>query len=130
MHLTYGIILNLRVLYGSKTLAICNFIGSYSARPADIDGDGDLDLFAVSAFNLWDNPESQSFIWIENIGNMQFKKHDITNTPSHLLTLEPGDFNNDGLTDFVTGGMHTYPPFDRLGRITLWMNNGALKQKK
>ena len=109
---------------------ICNFIGSYSARPVDVDNDGDLDLFAVSAFNLWDNPESQSFIWIENIGNMQFKKHDITNTPSHLLTLEPGDFNNDGLTDFVTGGMHTYPPFDRLGRITLWMNNGALKQKK
>ena len=109
---------------------ICNFIGSYSVRPADIDGDGDLDLFAVSGFNLWENPEAQSFIWIENIGNMQFKKHDIANTPTHLLTLEPGDFNKDGLTDFVTGGMHTYPPFDRLGRITLWMNNGALPAKK
>ena len=109
---------------------ICNFIGSYSVRPADIDSDGDLDLFAVSGFNLWENPEAQSFIWIENIGNMQFKKHDIANTPTHLLTLEPGDFNKDGLTDFVTGGMHTYPPFDRLGRITLWMNNGALPAKK
>lgn len=109
---------------------ICNFIGAFSVRPADIDGDGDLDLFAVSAFNLWDNPQSQSFIWIENVGNMQFMKHDITNTPTHLLTLETGDFNNDGRIDFVTGGMHTYPPNDRMSRITLWMNNGAIVRKK
>jgi hypothetical protein len=104
---------------------ICNFIGSYSVRPADIDKDGDIDLFAISAFNLWEFSDSQSFIWLEN-ANMQFVKHNIANTPTHLLTLESGDFNNDGLTDFVTGGMHTYPPYDRMGRITLWMNNGAL----
>jgi hypothetical protein len=109
---------------------ICNFIGAYSVRPANIDNDGDIDLFAVSSFNLWENPESQSFIWIENIGNMQFKKHNITNTPTHLLTLETGDFNNDGLADFVTGGMHTYPPYDRMGRVMLWMNNGALSGEK
>ena len=105
---------------------ICNFIGAYSVRPSDIDNDGDIDLFAVSAFNLWDNPDSQSFIWLENIGNMQFRKHNIANSPTHLLTLEPGDFNNDGLTDFATGGMHAYPPYDRMGRVTLWLNNGKL----
>jgi hypothetical protein len=61
---------------------------------------------------------------------MKYKKHDITNSPTHLLTLESGDFNNDGFTDFITGGMHTYPPYDRMGRVTLWMNNGKLSGNK
>jgi hypothetical protein len=106
---------------------ICSFNGAYNARPSDIDKDGDYDLFLVSGFNMWDNPESQSFIWLENTGNMQFILHNIASTPTHLLTLDPADFNNDGLTDFVTGGMHAYPPYDRMGRITLWLNNGNLK---
>jgi hypothetical protein len=109
---------------------ICNFIGAYNARPVDIDNDGDLDIFCVSAFNLWDKPESQSFIWLENDGKMNFTLHNIANTPTHILTLEQGDFNNDGLMDFVTGDMHAYPPYDRMGRITLWMNNGKLAAKK
>lgn len=105
---------------------ICNLIGAYNLRPADIDKDGDIDLFAVSAFNLWDDPASQSFVWMENLGNMQFMKRDITNTPTHLISLEPGDFNNDGMTDFITGGMYPYPPFDRMSRVTLWINDGTL----
>jgi hypothetical protein len=109
---------------------ICNFVGAYNARPVDIDNDGDLDIFCVSGFNLWDNPEAQSFIWLENDGKMNFTIHNISNSPTHLLTLETGDFNKDGLMDFVTGGMHAYPPFDRMGRVTLWMNNGKLPLKK
>lgn len=109
---------------------ICNFAGAYNARPVDIDKDGDLDLFTVSGFNFWEKPESQSFIWLENTGKMQFTRHDIANTPTHLLTLELGDLNNDGLMDMITGGMHAYPPFDRMGRITLWINNGSWSGKK
>jgi hypothetical protein len=105
---------------------ICTLLGAFSLRPSDIDMDGDIDLFSVSTFNLWDDPASQSFIWLENVGEMQFKRHNITNNPSHLIILEPGDFNNDGNTDFVTGGMYPYPPFDRMSRVTLWLNNGAL----
>ncbi len=107
---------------------ICDFNGAFNARPVDIDNDGDMDLFVVSAFNLWNDRGSQSFIWLENTGGMQFIKHDIANSPTHLLTLESADFNNDGLIDFVTGGMHAYPPYDRMGRITLWTNNGKLKK--
>ena len=108
---------------------ICSFTGATNVRAADIDNDNDLDLFAVSAFNIWDSPESYSFIWLENDGKMNFTKREITKNPTHLLTCEPGDFNNDGLIDVITGGMHTYPPFDRMGRITLWTNNGKLAEK-
>ncbi len=108
---------------------ICNFTGATNVRAADIDNDGDTDLFSVSAFNIWDNPDSYSFIWLENDGKMNFTKREIAKKPTHLLTCEPGDFNNDGLIDVITGGMHTYPPFDRMGRITLWINNGKLSVK-
>ena len=87
-----------------------------------------MDLFAVSAYNIWDNPDAQSFIWLENTGNMKFVNHDISNSPTHLISLDVSDFNSDGFPDMITGGMHTFPPFDRLGRITLWLNNGNLNQ--
>lgn len=109
---------------------ICNFPGAYSCRPVDIDNDSDIDLFAISGFNFWEKPESQSFIWMENTGNMQFNVRNISSTPTHLLILELGDFNNDGLMDMVTGGMHTYPPYDRMSRITLWINNGLLSPER
>ena len=107
---------------------ICNFSGAANIRPCDIDNDNDIDLFAVSAYNLWDKPDAQSFIWLENKGNMQFVNHDISNNPTHLISLDIGDFNNDGFPDMITGGMHTFAPFDRMGRITLWINNGKVNE--
>lgn len=108
---------------------ICSFTGATNVRYADLDNDNDMDLFAVSAFNIWDEPASNSFIWLENTGNQHFIKREISKNPTHLLTCESGDFNNDGLIDIITGGMHTYPPYDRMGRITLWTNNGKLSAK-
>lgn len=108
---------------------ICNLTGATNVRATDIDNDRDLDLIVVSAFNIWDLPESNSFIWLENDGSMQFILHEISKNPSHLLTCEAGDFNGDGLMDVITGGMHTYPPYDRMARITLWTNNGKLTEQ-
>ncbi|MFN8242068.1 MAG: VCBS repeat-containing protein [Bacteroidales bacterium] len=109
---------------------LATFIGAYNARPYDIDGDGDLDLFSVSAFNLWEKTDAQSFIWLENTGGMKYVKHDIASNPTHIITMEMGDFNADGKIDFVTGGMHAYPPYDRLGRVVLWTNTGKLVSKE
>lgn len=96
--------------------------GAARAEPADIDHDGDLDLVVVSAYNYWEDPRAQSLVWLENSGRMQFRRHDLTNTPTHLITLSLGDFDGDGETDLVTGGMHTYAPFDRMERVVLWHN--------
>lgn len=109
---------------------LTSLTGATNVRAADIDNDGDYDLFAVSEFNIWSKPDSYSLIWLENTGNMQFVKHNIAKYPTHLLSCEPGDFDGDGQIDLVTGGMHTYPPFDHMSRITLWMNNGKLSKAK
>lgn len=102
---------------------IGDFGGAYFANAVDVDHDNDLDIFVVSAFNTWDDPKAQSMVWFENDGKMKFIRHDLLSSPTHLLVLDCDDMNGDGQIDFVTGAMHAYPPFDRMSRITLWLNN-------
>jgi hypothetical protein len=88
----------------------------------DINNDGTPDLLTNINTQVMVDYSSPNFV----ISSPQF----IGNTETNGIRcfLSTGDFNNDGLTDFVTGGMHTYAPFDRMGRITLWMNNGTIKK--
>ena len=96
--------------------------GASSPQAADIDGDGDLDIVVVSAYNDWAKPEAQSLVWFENTGGMTFTIRDLANAPTHLITLAIGDLNGDGKPDLVTGGMHMSWPFDRLSRVMVWTN--------
>jgi hypothetical protein len=104
---------------------IADLTGASSPQVADIDGDGDLDIVVVSAYNNWSDPAARSLVWLENNGRMQFTMHDIASSPTHLITLAIGDLDGDGKPDLVTGGMHISRPYDRMSRITLWSNHGA-----
>jgi hypothetical protein len=101
-------------------IGIADIPGAMSPRAADLDGDGDMDIAVVSAYNDWDNPAAQSLVWLENEGGQRFTLHGLANAPTHLITLGVADLNGDGRPDLVTGGLHASRPYDRMSRITWW----------
>jgi FG-GAP-like repeat len=101
---------------------IADVPGAASPQAADLDGDGDLDVAVVSAYNDWARATAQSLVWFENDGKMTFTMRDLANSPTHLVTLAMGDVSGDGKPDLVSGGMHMSWPYDRMSRVTVWTN--------
>jgi len=101
---------------------IADYPGASSPQAADLDGDSDLDIVVVSAYNDWAKPSAQSLVWLQNDGRMSFTMRDLANSPTHLLTLAIGDLNGDGRPDLATGGAHVSWPYDRLSRLMIWTN--------
>ncbi|MDX2186069.1 MAG: VCBS repeat-containing protein [Opitutaceae bacterium] len=102
---------------------IADLAGAYSPVAVDLDGDANLDVVAVSAFNEWEKPNAQSLVWYKNDGKMNFTAHVLAYNPIMLLTLGVGDFEGKGRPAIVSGNMHAYPPYERMNRIMLWTRN-------
>lgn len=94
--------------------------GAYSPIGVDLDGDGNMDVVAVSAWVQWDRPEDVSMVWYRNDGHMNFTPHVLAYQPIELLTVTAADFDGKGQPALVTGAFFGTPPYDRLSRITIW----------
>ena len=97
-----------------------DFPGAYGPSAADLNGDGTIDLLAVSTFNDWSNPNAVSMMAWLNDGHQNFTPVVLARTPTHLLVTAVADMDGDGVPEIITGGFHAYPPYDRLSRVLLW----------
>lgn len=97
-----------------------NFPGAYAPHAADLDGDGDLDLVAVSGFADWSDEKSVSMMaWI-NDGAGGFTPIALAHQPTQLVTADVGDLDGDGVPEIVTGGFQAFPPYENMSAVTLW----------
>jgi len=96
--------------------------GAYSPIGVDLDGDGAMDIVACSAYSDWNNKNRNvvSLMWFRNDGKMNFEPHALARAPKDIITLAAGDLDGNGRPVLVTGGFYIYPPYDAMGRVTLW----------
>jgi hypothetical protein len=94
--------------------------GAYSPCAADLDGDGAVDLLAVSCFADWGQPDAVSLMAWLNDGAQRFQPLVLARSPTHLVTAAVGDLDGNGVPVIVTGGFYAFPPFDNPGSVTVW----------
>lgn len=97
-----------------------DFPGAYAPGAGDLNGDGFTDLVAVSGFADWEDPQSVSLMAWLNDGRQNFTPMPLARSPIMLMTAAVGDLDGDGVPEIVTGGLHAFPPFERMSNITLW----------
>lgn len=78
--------------------------GACKAVSRDFDGDGDLDIAAISYFPDYDNRPEESFLFWENDGYLSFRPASFPEaTTGRWLTMDVGDMDADGDTDIILG---------------------------
>ena len=78
--------------------------GAYKAQAADFDGDGDLDIAAISFFADYEGSPEEAFVYLENTGEMNFAPSTFDGAlKGRWLTMDVGDVDRDGDADIVLG---------------------------
>ena len=99
---------------------IGNLAGAYSPVGIDLDGDHAIDILCTSGFNDWSKPDATSLVAFMNDGHENFTPHVLAHAPIQLVTCAAADLDKSGQPSLVTGGFYSYPPFDKMRRLTLW----------
>jgi len=80
--------------------------GAYKAIARDFDGDGDLDIAAISFFPDYRKSPEESFVYLENKGDWKFDAYSFPqSTAGRWITMDAGDLDGDGDIDIVLGSL-------------------------
>ncbi len=106
-------------LQASTIVVDDTFAGATSIFPADIDGDGDIDLVGTSV-------ETGEVSWWERIDEAatEWNRHSIDSLFTGASSVWAADIEGDGDIDVLGASKTQFEAFD----ITLWMNGDGLGQ--
>ena len=100
--------------------------GAYRVLPGDFDLDGDVDLAAIAFFPNFQADKIRSFVWYENMGNLNFEPHEPRDLGrmGRFVTMSQGDLDDDGDADLMLGSLTFEVPGDS-SLVKQWVRAGV-----
>jgi hypothetical protein len=97
--------------------------GAVSAKPADFDGDGDLDVAAISYFPDYAQTPEESFVLLQNNGGLAFEAFTFEESyRGRWLKMDVGDLDGDADPDILLGSNISFAPGgDRTDLYRRWV---------